>query len=104
ELTKKNPEKAIDYAERALALAEKTRNDVEAIKAIKNAGIAHGFANRYDKALNLLLQSFELSEKNKEWNLAADNALNIGTVYYVIMSDYEKALAFYLKSLSYFEK
>jgi tetratricopeptide (TPR) repeat protein len=104
EICKKDPPKSIQYAEQALEIAEKTKNDTEVIKALKNSAIAHGFGNQYDKALELLLKALALAEKKSEWDLAADNALNIGTVYYVIIADYEKALSYYLKALEYYEK
>jgi tetratricopeptide (TPR) repeat protein len=104
DLSRKDTAKSLNYSRQALEIAERIGNVKEQIIALKNTGIAFGYSNQYEKALAYLLRSLTLAEKNKEWSLAGDDALNVGTVYYVILSNYEKALAYYLQALKYYEK
>jgi tetratricopeptide (TPR) repeat protein len=104
ELLRRDTSKAIAYAKEALIIAEQTGDKKASILALKNIGISYGFNNQYDKALSHLLQAFALAEKSKEWTLAGDNGLNIGSIYYVILSNYDRALEYYLKSLELYEK
>jgi tetratricopeptide (TPR) repeat protein len=100
----KTPAKSRDYAQQALAIAKKFDNHPQEILSIKNIGIAYGYDNQYDLALETLLSALALAEKHQEWTLAGDNAINVGTVYYVILSNYEKGLEYYLKALQFYEK
>jgi len=100
----KQPAKSLDYAAEALQIAEKYGNHRQQILALKNIGVAHGFNNKYDLALETLLKSLVMAENHKEWILAGDNSINIGTVYYVVLSNYEKGLEYYLKALKLYEK
>jgi tetratricopeptide (TPR) repeat protein len=104
DLNRRDTAKALPYAKEALRLSRESGNIKEEIIALKNTGIIFGFNNQYDQALNYLLKSSEIAEKNKEWTLAGDNALNIGTIYYVVLSNYQKSLAYYLQALSFYEK
>jgi tetratricopeptide (TPR) repeat protein len=104
ELNKRDTSKALTYAREALTLSDNARNFKEQILALKNIGITYGYNNQYDKALDYLLKSQVIAEKNKEWSLAGDNALNIGTIYYVVHSNYQRSLAYYLQALEFFER
>jgi tetratricopeptide (TPR) repeat protein len=104
EVSRKEPDKALQYAKDALERAERENDRKQIITALKNFGIAQGYQNKYDSALATLLKSLALAEKHQEWILAGDDAINVGTVYYVILSNYEKALEYYVKALQYYEK
>jgi tetratricopeptide (TPR) repeat protein len=103
-LNKRDPAKSIQYSEEAIRLSEKYNNEPQLITGWKNLGIAQGFNNQYDHALESLLKSLRLAEKSSEWDLAAEASINIGTIYYVILSNYEKALEFYFKALALYER
>jgi tetratricopeptide (TPR) repeat protein len=103
EITRKEPQRSLEYAKKALALSER-RDIKQHIIALKNIGIALGYDNKYDEALQTLLSSLKLAENSHEWTLAGEDAINIGTVYYVILSNHEKGIEYYLKALSYYEK
>jgi tetratricopeptide (TPR) repeat protein len=103
ELNRRDP-KVFDYANEAIRISRLTGNQKEECIGLKHLGIAQGFKNDYDGALSTLLESLALAEKIKDWSIAGDAATNVGTIYYVILSNYEKALDYYLKALQYYER
>ena len=103
ELNRRDP-RVFDWANESIRIARLTGNGREESVALKNLGIAHGFKNDYDAALNTLLESLTLAEKIHDWNISGDASTNIGTIYYVVLSNYEKALNYYLKALNFYER
>ncbi|HYG01351.1 MAG TPA: tetratricopeptide repeat protein [Chryseosolibacter sp.] len=97
-------EKGMTYVQEAIAIAKETGDQKQEALALKNLGVAYGYNNQYDLARTRILESLLIAEKIKEWTLAGDAAINVGTVYYVIESNYDVALKYYLKALSYYEK
>jgi tetratricopeptide (TPR) repeat protein len=104
ELHKRDTTKSFYYGKEALKLARQEKNTHEVILALKNIAIAFGYSNQYKNALQYLLQSYSLALEKREWDIAGDNSLNIGTVYYVVFSDYATAVDYYLQALKHFEK
>jgi tetratricopeptide (TPR) repeat protein len=95
--------KSILYGEKALSMAYRLSETRGTIIALKNIGIAYGFKNDYAHAIEYLLQSSELAEKNGDKRLAASNYMNVGSAYSV-SSNYEMQLRYYLKALKLYEE
>ncbi|MCD6531502.1 tetratricopeptide repeat protein, partial [bacterium] len=76
-----NPQKAIDYAEKALAIAENL-NDLGVIMKIKNI-LARGYelAGDLEKALDYNEQVLELAQNNQDTAAQAVSLNNIGLIY-----------------------
>jgi tetratricopeptide (TPR) repeat protein len=103
ELNRRDP-KAFDYATEAIRISRLTRNEKEESIALRYLGISKGFKNDYDGALASLLESLQIAERIKAWSTAGEAALNVGTIYYVIQSNHEKALHYYLEALKHYER
>jgi tetratricopeptide (TPR) repeat protein len=103
DLNRRDP-KVFEYANEAIRISQLTGNKKEESIALRHLGIAKGFKNDYDGALSSLLESLSLAEEIKAYSVAGEAAINVGTVYYVIQSNYEKALQYYLKALQYYER
>lgn len=103
ELLRRDP-KGMIYVEEAIKIARETGNKKQEAIAIKNLGVAYGYNNQYYLARTRIMEALSLAENIEEWSLAGEAAINVGTVYYVIESNYDVALEYYLKALSYFEK
>jgi tetratricopeptide (TPR) repeat protein len=103
ELNRRDP-KVFDYANESIRISRLTKNEKEESIALRYLGIAKGFKNDYAGALTSLLESLQIAEKIKAWSTAGEAALNIGTIYYVIQSNHEKALHYYLKALEHYER
>jgi signal transduction histidine kinase/Tfp pilus assembly protein PilF len=92
------PDEAIDWADRALALAERIGDDAGRIRALNNLGVAHYFLSDYDAALAYYERSLELSERLGAKGSIADALNNIGIIHYV-RGDYDRTLDYYSRSL-----
>jgi tetratricopeptide (TPR) repeat protein len=103
ELNRRDP-RVFDWANECIRIARETNNQKEESIALKNLGIAFGFKNDYNTALSTLLEALTVAEKINDWSIAGDAAINIGTVYYVVLSNYDNALNYYLKALQFYEK
>lgn len=100
---KKKPLDAITYGDQALVKAEKTGFKKGQMRALHNIGLGHGFNNDYIKANEFLVRSATLAEELKDWKTAANDYMNIGSIY-AIEGNNEQWIESYLKALKLFEK
>lgn len=96
--------RGLDYGHEALKVSRAAGDPIQEALALKNIGIAQGYRNQYQLALQSLRESAELAEKVKSYSLAAEAFINVGTVYYVINSNYDVALGHYLHALELYER
>jgi tetratricopeptide (TPR) repeat protein len=100
----KEPLKAIKYADEAIDLSLNIKYSKGLIFGYKSKGIALGFKNKYDEAIQTLLKSNEVAEKNNDLITVAENCTNIASAYFVVLGNYNKALEYYLKTLKIYEQ
>ena len=97
-LWRSKPDEAINYAEQAAELAEKTAYPEGKALALKNVGLAYYIKGEYVNVLNYWLRSLDLYKSVND-NIGVGNLLsNIGAVYFN-QGDDPKALEYYLESL-----
>ncbi len=80
-ILRENPKEAIEYAKKALAIAENL-DDLEAIMKIKNI-LARGYeiAGDLEKALDFNEQVLEIAQKHQDAQAQATSLNNIGLIY-----------------------
>ncbi len=100
----KDSKRSIAYSDQLLGLAAESGDNQNLMVGHKDRGLAQGFNNDYESAISSLLKSSEIAESIKDFNVAGENYTNIGSAYYVVFGNYEKAIEYYLKSLRAYEK
>ncbi len=96
-------DKATEFAEKALSLAQKTHNEEEEAKAYKTIGTVFYYKQDYGNALTNYTKSFELKSKLGDKPGSAALLYNIGVIYRNEGS-YKKAIENYEKSLKIYEE
>jgi tetratricopeptide (TPR) repeat protein len=105
-----NPEKMLDYAEKALHIAKHSGNKLQIGYGYLNLGNANIILGNYDAALECFHNAKNILESNRTKNSSIDykNALaksygSIGVVFSE-QSNYSKSLEFYRKSLKVYQE
>lgn len=98
-LRSKNPEQSIEYAQKALQIAEKTGNYELQHKSEYLIGFAHYIQNDFSNALIHLDKSLTLSKK-ANYRVGEAAALNRMGNTYQLMGQYEQALEKYKLAMS----
>lgn len=91
-------EKCIAYGKEAVMMAEKMNKQPELIIAHRNVGIGFLIVNHYDRAIEHLTISLEISRKMKKPIDEAKNLRNIGNVFWY-RNLYDSALVYYKRAL-----
>jgi tetratricopeptide (TPR) repeat protein/tRNA A-37 threonylcarbamoyl transferase component Bud32 len=94
----KSPVKCIEYAEQALALAQKLNHLSGEGRALQNIGIGNAILGKSEKALEYFREALEAAKKADDKKLYAKVLVNTGSVY-TRMNNPHKALEFQLESL-----
>ncbi|WP_214070271.1 tetratricopeptide repeat protein [Mucilaginibacter sp. dw_454] len=97
-----NAKETIDYAERALALANKIGYRRGVAEAYRMKGIGEYYSNHLDTALNRYFDALAEYNSLKDERGAAKVYNNIGNLYQMV--DYEKALSYFNQSLDIAQK
>jgi signal transduction histidine kinase len=89
---------ALELAEKAMALYEQQNDTLGIAQSKYYEGLAYNMLGQYDKALELLIQSYEtfLVLGDEKWCGMA--LFELGGIYYII-EDYENATKFYKQSI-----
>ncbi|MEI6123610.1 MAG: tetratricopeptide repeat protein [Bacteroidota bacterium] len=92
------PEKALQFAQEAYALAEAINNREQMALALKNAGIVHYFMGENTEAIDLYTRSMVIFTQLNHQKGVSDCLNNLGLIY-TDLCDYKKALNYYEQSL-----
>ncbi|MGZ3864641.1 MAG: tetratricopeptide repeat protein [Bacteroidia bacterium] len=93
-----NPQKALDYANSQIQLAEKL-NDRDALESgYDNFGFLYSHFGEHEKALSYLLKSLKIKEGKKDSAGIAVCMNGIGTIYFT-MRNFPQALEYMFKTL-----
>jgi tetratricopeptide (TPR) repeat protein len=87
------PDSALFYAEQALQLAEKFKDEDEKRFALRNAGNAYALAGNYRQAMINLHKALEIAENRSDQRKQLELYADLGKLNYDI-DDYIKALEF----------
>ena len=88
-----NPDSALFYAEKALVLANKYRDEDNKIFALRNSGNAYALAGNYRQAMINLHKALEMAENRNDQRRKFELYVDLGKLNYDI-DDYVKALVF----------
>jgi signal transduction histidine kinase len=91
------------YAKKGLSLAEKEKNELMILKFNQYTGISYAVNGIYDQSLVYLEHALTLAQEIKAEDEEASILSNLANVYNIQFQQ-EKALPYYLKALSIFEK
>ncbi|OFY67300.1 MAG: hypothetical protein A3H98_02265 [Bacteroidetes bacterium RIFCSPLOWO2_02_FULL_36_8] len=92
------PEKALEYAQRALELAENTKWKKGIAATLGNVGLVYWNQGDYPKALEYYFRALKIDKELGNKNGIAGHLGNIGIVYWN-QGDYPKALNYYFRTL-----
>lgn len=98
-----DPEAAIRYGEKALALCENISYRRGAALSLKNIGIGHYMTSRYVDAIQSWNRALDIFRKIDDKAGVANMLSNLGAIYFN-QADDVKALEFYLESLKISEE
>ncbi len=98
EVVANQPDKAIDYANRALRIALSKNLPTEIANSYSNLGLAHDYKKMYSDALDYHVEALRVREIHKDKVGMAKSLNNIGIIYYNLRA-YKEAIEFYEKSL-----
>lgn len=98
----KKPVEAMDFAHRALDIAQKGHFLKETVIALREIGMASGFNNDFSTAREYLQKSSALAEEIGDRKTAADNFICISSAFWV-QGDYEQQLKYLLSALELYE-
>ena len=93
------PDKALEYGEQAISLAQQLNLSESLAKAYKNIGIVHYIQGEYVKAIIAYQASLKIYNTINDIQGAANIYNNIGVIYR-LQGNYLEALENYLKSLT----
>jgi len=96
-------QKAHDYADEALEIAQKYNNKTETANAYCQLGKSYNFLQIYDSSLIYFDLALELFENLDDQEGKANTLRNIGRLY-ENKYDYNKSLEYYIESLKMFEE
>ncbi|MBN2380896.1 tetratricopeptide repeat protein [candidate division WOR-3 bacterium] len=102
-LTGSDPEKAFDYAEKALELSRSIDNKEGQAGSYINMGISYFIRGNYEEALKNYIKSLEINEEIGTQVGIGNSNNNIGLVY-LHTGEYEKALEYLYKSLENYKQ
>jgi tetratricopeptide (TPR) repeat protein/serine phosphatase RsbU (regulator of sigma subunit) len=97
-LAKTNPERSLDYALKALDLAEKQNNKVAIASGSTNVGNSYFIKGNYPQALKMYLAAEKMLNELGDRKGMAGSYMGIGNVYYT-QGDLPKAREYYLKAM-----
>ncbi len=97
------PEKTEQYANEALALAEKLGSDPGISRSYNIIGISYHVRGDYDKAMAFYLKALKIYEKMGNNNRIAVSKNNIGAIYEK-QGNYDQALRFYFDASRIWEE
>ncbi|BAX82105.1 tetratricopeptide repeat-containing sensor histidine kinase [Labilibaculum antarcticum] len=98
-----SPDKGLDYAQKAYAIALDKNSKTDIAKSLKNIGVNYWAKSEMHLALENHQQSLKIYEEINDLKGICSLYGNIGLVYKEL-SDYENALKYYLKSLEISDK
>jgi len=98
EFARKDPEKALKYAEEALKFSQSLNDRKEEGISLYSKGLISFYLNNYDQALELFEQSAKIAENEHDEKTHAMNLSMIG-YYYELKSNYNDALKYYTHAL-----
>ena len=93
-----NPDKGIEYANKALEIATQMDSKKDIAKALESAGINHWAKSEFNLALENDLKALKIYEEINDLEGISVTCTNLGTVY-LDLFDYENALKYDFKSL-----
>lgn len=93
------PDKAIDYANRALRIALSKNIPTQIANSYNNLGLAHDYKKMYSEALDYHVEALRVREIQKDKIGMAQSLNNIGVIYYNLRA-YKEAIEFYERALS----
>jgi tetratricopeptide (TPR) repeat protein len=96
-------DKAYNYANQALKIAQKLKDQKNEAYALNNIAIAYDYQSKFDKSLEYYLKALKINELINNQSGIATGYTNIGVSYY-FQNDMDKALEWYLKALPIREK
>lgn len=91
--------KAIEYSEKALALAKSLNNDKFISKALTNMGLSYRIKGDMEKADSIMVSALNFCQAAGDKSGVASVAVNLGTLH-AQQGHYQKALEYYLVSLN----
>jgi|GEM_PF-904668 signal transduction histidine kinase len=103
EYIKVNSNEAIPYAQKALVVSQKLKNDFGAAKAYTNLGTHYMYANELDTAFVLYNKALSLLNKNATTSLYAELQKKKGAVFYY-GGNTDSALHYFKSSLTIYER
>jgi len=98
EIVANQPDKAIDYANRALRISLSKNLPVQIANSYSNLGLAHDYKKMYAEALDYHVEALRIREIHKDRVGMAQSLNNIGVIYYNLRA-YKEAIEFYEKAL-----
>jgi len=84
--------------EKALALAEKEKNEVDQLRYLNNSALAMSYLGEGEASIDVHRKAIDLAEKLNDSTSLGKSFNNIGLIY-EDMKEYNKALEFYLQAL-----
>jgi len=103
ELARTNPEKAIQYGNKALSLSEKLRFDKGTGLALNRLAIVDYYQGNLAQGLERLLKAIKIFEKTKNKKGMASAESMIGTIY-GSKTDFDNAIEHYSNALKLYEE
>ncbi|MBL4654408.1 MAG: tetratricopeptide repeat protein [Bacteroidia bacterium] len=98
QLISSDPEKALQYANLGLSLAEQLGYKQGIAKSFNHIGIIHRDQDNYEKALEFYLKALKIREEIGDKKGIAASMNGIGVVYFY-QGNYEKTINFFIKAL-----
>ena len=99
-----DPEKAEEYARKALHLAEKQKNNTLKIPVLNVLGSSYEIRGKYDSAFMYFNEAYRLIKKTNNQTIQRAITLEKIGVVYKYQVEYDKALKYLLKGLEVAEK
>ncbi len=96
-------DKAIEYYQKALKIAEKLGQEDKIASYLNNIGIVYDYWGKYHKAIEYFQKSLKIAEKLEQEDKIAIYLNNIGGIY-DFWGKYDKALEYYQQALDINEK
>lgn len=100
EVVSKDPQKAINYSNRALKIALQKNYLAEIANAYSNIGLAYDYIGDYEIALENHVEALRVREIQKDKAGMAQSLNNIGVIYFNIKA-YHEAKEFYERALNF---